>query len=109
VLLTPVVVAPGNPKVPALEPEFIGPKARAKKQDRELNAAKRWVERHAVLAARKVILLGEDLFSKDSFCKAILTHGFHFILVGKHDSHKTLYEEVAAFERNGDLQTFERR
>jgi hypothetical protein len=105
-VLTPVVVAPGNPKVLALEPEFIVPKARAKNQDCELNAAKRWVERHAALAATKVILLGDDLFSKDPFCKALLTHGFHFILVCKPDSHKTLYEEVAAFEKTGDLQSF---
>jgi hypothetical protein len=105
-VLTPVVVALGNPKVLALEPEFIGPKARAEKQDCELNAAKRWVERHAALAAKKVILLGDDLFSKDPFCKALLLHGFHFILGCKPDSHQTLYEEGAAFERTGDLQTF---
>jgi hypothetical protein len=79
-LLTPVVVAPGNLKVIALEPELIGPKARAKKQDCELNAAKRWVERNAALAAKEVIILGDALFSKEPFCKGLLTHGFHFIL-----------------------------
>jgi hypothetical protein len=105
-VLTPVVVAPGNPRVLALEPEFIVPQDGAEKQDCELNAAKRWVERHAALAAKQVIILGDDLFSKDPFCKALLLHGFHFILVCKPDSHKTLYEEVAAFERTGDLPSF---
>jgi len=40
-VLTPVIVAPGNPQVLALEPEFIGPQEGAQKQDCELNAAKR--------------------------------------------------------------------
>jgi hypothetical protein len=70
-VLTPVV-APGNPRVIALEPEFIVPKARAKKQDCELNAAKRWVERNAALAAKEVIILGDDLFSKEPFCQDLL-------------------------------------
>jgi hypothetical protein len=105
-VLTPVVVVPGNPRVIALEPEFIVPQDGTEKQDCELNAAKRWIERHAALAAKKVILLGDDLFSKDPFCKDLLRHGFHFILVCKPDSHKTLYEEVAAFEKAGDLDTF---
>jgi hypothetical protein len=55
-VLTPVVVTPGNPRVIALEPEFIGPQEGAKKQDCELNAAKRWLERNAALAAKKVII-----------------------------------------------------
>jgi hypothetical protein len=105
-VLTPVVVAPGNPRVMALEPEFIVPQEGAKKQDCELNAAKRWVERNAALAAKKVIILGDDLFSKEPFCQDLLRHGFHFILVCKPDSHKTLYEWVASFEKTGSLQSF---
>jgi hypothetical protein len=105
-VLTPVVVAPGHPRVIALEPAFIVPQDGAKKQDCELNAAKRWIERNATLAAKQVIILGDDLFSTEPFCKDLLIHGFHFILVCKPDSHKTLYEEVAAFERTGDLPTF---
>jgi hypothetical protein len=105
-VLTPVVVAPSNPKVIALEPEFIVPQEGAKKQDCELNTAKRWLERNAALAAKKVIILGDDLFSKEPFCQDLLRHGFHFILVCKPDSHKTLYEWVASFEKTGDLPSF---
>jgi len=105
-VLTPVVVAPGNPRVIALEPEFIVPQDGAKKQDCELNAAKRWIERNAALAAKKAIILGDDLFSKEPFCQDLLRHGFHFILVCKPDSHKTLYEWVASFEKTGSLQSF---
>jgi hypothetical protein len=35
-----------------------------------------------------------------------LTYGFHFIRVCKPDSHKTLYEGVASFEKTGDLPSF---
>lgn len=105
-VLTPVIVAPGNPRVIALEPEFILPQDGAEKQDCEFNAGKRWIERNAALAAQRVILLGDDLFSKEPFCKSLLTHSFHFILVCKPDSHKTLYEWVASFEQAGDLPSF---
>jgi hypothetical protein len=89
-VLTPVIVAPGNPRVLALEPEFSVPQGGTEKQDCELNAAKRWIKRQAALAAKEVIILGDDLFSKEPFCQDLLTHGFHFILVCKPDSHKTL-------------------
>jgi hypothetical protein len=46
------------------------------------------------------------LFSKEPFCQDLLTPGFHFILVCKPDSHKTLYEWVASFEKTGDLPSF---
>jgi hypothetical protein len=105
-VLTPVVVAPGNPRAIALEPEFIGPKARAKKQECELNTAKRWIERNAALAAKEVIISGDQLFSKEPFCQDLLRHGFHFVLVCKPDAHKTLYEWVASLEKTGDLQSF---
>jgi hypothetical protein len=46
------------------------------------------------------------LFSKEPFCQDLLTYGFHFILVCKPDSHKTLYEGVASFEKTGDVPSF---
>ena len=42
-VVTPVIVAPGNPRVLPLEPEFIVPQDGHKKQDRETAAAKRWL------------------------------------------------------------------
>jgi hypothetical protein len=67
---------PGNPRVLALEPDFIGPKARTEKQDCELNATKRWVERHAALAAKKVILLGDSTTLLTFNLLAFLAHTF---------------------------------
>ena len=46
-VLTPVIVAPDNNKVIPLEPEFVTPQDGATKQDCELNAAKRWIERNS--------------------------------------------------------------
>ncbi|WP_287125169.1 hypothetical protein [Desulfobacter sp.] len=48
--LTPVLVTPNNSKVLSLEPEFVTPQDGAVKQDCELNAAKRWIERNEQLA-----------------------------------------------------------
>lgn len=43
--LTPVNVQPGNESVISLEPEFIIPQDGHEKQDCEIQAAKRWIEK----------------------------------------------------------------
>ena len=108
-VLTPVVAAPNNNKVIALEPEFITPQDGSAKQDCELNAAKRWIQRNSSLSDRKVIITGDDLFSRDPFCKQLVTNGFHFILVCKPSSHKTLYQHVAEPEQTAGITTISRR
>ena len=108
-VLTPVVAAPGNNKVIALEPEFITPQDGSAKQDCELNAAKRLIERNSSLSARKIIITGDDLFSRDPFCKSLLINGFHFILVCKPSSHTTLYQYVAELEQANDITIISRR
>lgn len=91
--ITPVIVAPGNDKVIALEPEFIIPQDGHKKQDCENAAAKRWIQNHgAQYSPHNVTILGDDLYSRQPICEIILEQGFNFILVCKPDSHKTLYE-----------------
>ncbi len=108
-VLTPVIVAPDNNKVIPLEPEFVTPQDGATKQDCELNAAKRWIERNSFLADQKVIIMGDDLFSRSPFCKLLLEHGFHFILVCKPTSHKTLYQAIDTLEQTGEVTTFSSR
>lgn len=91
--ITPVIVAPGNDKVIALEPEYITPQDGHKKQDCENTAAKRWIRNHGhQYRTHNVTVLGDDLYSKQPICEIILEEGFNFILVCKPDSHKTLYE-----------------
>jgi len=108
-VLTPVVAAPDNNKVIALEPEFITPQDGSAKQDCELNAAKRWIERNSSLSARKVIILGDDLFSKNPFCNLLLELDFRFILVCKPSSHTTLYQYVAELEQTDGISIISQR
>lgn len=95
-ILTPVVAAPGNTRVIPLDPEFIIPQDGSEKQDCELNAAKRWISRHASLCS-KAIILGDDLFSREPFCRQLQDSSFHFIFVCKPDSHKTLYDWIGLY------------
>lgn len=44
-VMTPVLVKPGSDKVIALAPEFVSPQDGHKKQDCEINASLRWLER----------------------------------------------------------------
>lgn len=103
-VLTPVIVQPGNETVISLEPEFIVPQDGHEKQDCEIQAAKRWVEKWGdFYAQRGVTILGDDLFSREPFCQALKDKHFHFILVCKPDSHSHLYQTVAFLAANGVL------
>jgi hypothetical protein len=80
--LTPVIVKPGNEQVIALEPEYIVPQDGKEKQDCEIEAGKRWIEKYAdFYAKRGVTLLGDDLFSRQPFCQGLKDKQLHYILV----------------------------
>jgi len=107
-VVTPVIVAPGNPRVIPLEPEFITPQDGHEKQDCENAAAKRWLTTYGVrYSALGVTILGDDLYCKQPLCEAFLQENFNFILVCKPDSHKTLYEWVERLSVTGHVQTLE--
>ena len=108
-VLTPVAAAPDNSKVIVPEPEFITPQDGSAKQDCELNAAKRRIERNSSLSARKVIITGDDLFSRDPFCKLLLELGFRFILICKPSSHTTLYQYLAELEKKDGITIISQR
>ena len=108
--LTPAIVQPGNEHVISLEPEFIVPQDGHEKQDCEIQAAKRWVEKRGEFyAQRGVTILGDDLFSRQPFCLALQDKHFHFILVCKPDSHLALYEMVTFLESNGAIDSHQKR
>jgi hypothetical protein len=68
--ILPVVVAPNNPHVLSLPPEFIMPQDGQKKQDCERAAGKRWVTQHAAhYTPLGGILLGDDLYANQPFCQ----------------------------------------
>jgi hypothetical protein len=100
--LLPVLVAPGNPQVISLEPEFITPQDGATKQDCEQNAIKRWIERNAHrFQPFPVTILTDDLHCKQPICVLLRQHGLNFIMTCKPDSHTTLYQEVELLEKLG--------
>jgi hypothetical protein len=92
-MLAATLVAPGHDKVIPLEPEFIVPQDGAEKQDCENMAAKRWLAAHAQhYAALDPVYLGDDLFSRQPLCQAVLDTGGHVIFVCKPSSHPLIQE-----------------
>ena len=103
-VITPVIVAPGNSRVIALEPEFITPQDGHEKQDCEQVAANRWINEHAEqYAAKTVTISADDLHCKQPFCELLLEKGFNFVLVCKPTSHKTLYERIESLAVSDSL------
>ena len=103
-VLTPVIVQSGNEHVISLEPEFITPQDGHEKQDCEIQAGKRWIEKHGdFYAKRGVTMLGDDLYSRQPFCQALKDKKLHFILVCKPDLHVNLYETVEFLDAQGVL------
>lgn len=107
--VTPVIVSPQQTSVMPLAPEFVTPQDGSDKQDYELAAAKRWLAREGGYLPTNTTFLGDDLYCKQPFCEGLKQGGWHFILVCKPDSHKTLYEWVDDFQRTGQVDVVEKR
>jgi hypothetical protein len=108
--ITPVVVAPGNAHVLPYVPEFILPQDGQEKQDCEVNAAKRWVQREQPTLGRyRVLLLGDDLYSRQPLCTVVLENACDFIFVCHRDSHPALYAVVDAVANLGRLPSHSQR
>ena len=93
--VTPVIVSPGDSRAIPLFPEFVVPQDGHDKQDCEISASKRWIEaKHDLLSETPTAMLGDDLYSHEPFCRKLLLHSLHFILVCLRESHTALYEYV---------------
>lgn len=109
-VVTPVIVAPGQNTVFPLPPEFVRPQDGNDKQDCELAAAGRWLEQwSSQVTPWKVTFLGDDLYCHQPFCEKVLAHNAHFLFVCRPESHQTLYEWVADFEREDKIPCQKRR
>jgi hypothetical protein len=109
-VLTPVIAQPGNGHVIALEPEYITPQDGKEKQDCEIEAGKRWLEKNGdFYAKQRVTLMGDDLYSRQPFIQALKDKKMHFILVCKPDSHPALYAMVDFLAGNGVLGNYRKR
>jgi hypothetical protein len=95
-MLCATLVAPGHNHAIPLEPEFITPQDGVEKQDCESRAARRWLTAHAARhAALNPIYLGDDLYSRQPLCQAVLDQGAHFIFVCKPASHSLIEEYIS--------------
>ena len=92
--VTPVLVRPGEARVIALPPEFIAREDGQEKQDSEIKASTRWgedwLERYSDWG--RITVMGDDLYSREPFCRLVREKGCDFLFVCKESSHKTLYE-----------------
>lgn len=105
-MITPVVVAPGNPHVIPLPPVFITPQDGDLKQDCEHKAAKRWLTSCAPrYAPYGLTLLGDDLYCHEPTIKHTLQAGCHYVFVCKPDSHTYLTDWVSTLEEGKDKYT----
>ncbi|MCX6997974.1 MAG: ISNCY family transposase [Kiritimatiellaeota bacterium] len=107
--ITPVIVAPGQRHAIALRPEFITPQDGHNKQDCEIAAAKRWLDKEAAHYLpgldHNATLLGDDLYAHQPFCRRVLLQRYHFIFTCKPDSHTYLYTWVNQLEAGQDIRT----
>lgn len=111
--ITPVIVAPGQHHAIALRPEFITPQDGHNKQDCEIAAAKRWLDKEGARYLPglddNATLLGDDLYAHQPFCRRVLLQRYHFIFTCKPDSHTHLYSWVNLLEPDRELHTLTRR
>lgn len=105
-VVTPVIVAPGKAQVVPLPPEFVTPQDGSEKQDCEVNAATRWMTKHAeTYAPWGCTILGDDLYCHQPFCEAVLAQRMQFIFTCKPLSHTLLHEWVSDQTRIGQRHT----
>ncbi len=104
--ITPVIVFPNESRVISLMPELIKNSDGTEKQDCEINASKRWLKSSKALNL-EAILLGDDLYAHEPFCRETLQSGYDFIFVAKEDSHKVMVEHINFIEGIGEIDKYE--
>lgn len=104
-LLTAALVTPESRKALVIAPEFISGNDGNKKQDCELTAAARWLERMGErLSPLGVTIAGDDMFCNQPFIQRLIDADLNYLFVCKPDSHKYLYEWLTIAEHENDMQ-----
>jgi len=104
--VTPIIAAPNMKQIIPLMPELIKNEDGTEKQDCEINASKRWLKYNKPLNL-EAILLGDDLYAHEPFCRDTLKSGYSFIFVAKEKSHKIMYEHVNFIQGIGEINEHE--
>ncbi|MFC1864071.1 hypothetical protein ACFL1Z_09000 [Thermodesulfobacteriota bacterium] len=99
-VLQAAIMHPDKRQVIPLMPEEIRNTDGNTKQDCEINAAKRLIPKikkdHPQLG---LIIVGDDLFSRQPFIADVLAAGYHYIFTVKPDSHKYLMEWIDTYDK----------
>lgn len=104
--ITPIIAKPNCSTILPLLPEMIANTDGEEKQDCEINASKRWLDKpHIIAKEYNLTILGDDLYSKTSLIQKIRTKGYNYIFVCKELSHKKLYEVVHIVDNLGNMDT----
>ena len=104
-MLGATLVAPGHNHVVPLPPGFITPQDGADKQDCENRAAHRWLATHGhKYAHHNPIYLGDDLFSHQPLCEAVLAAKGHFLFVCKPATHTLIQEYITGVALESHLE-----
>lgn len=108
-ILQAALVHPGMRQVMPMAPEPIRNFDGTEKQDCEINAAKRALEKiRAAHPKLKIIIGGDGLYSKQPFIDALKAVRMSFVLVAKPTDHKALFEWVDEIRRMGETRVLER-
>lgn len=85
--------------------EFIDNNDGEDKQDCEINASKRWIDNFDNQSSKKLIILGDDLYSREPMIQKVLDNQHSYIFVTKPTSHKNLYEQIDMIKNLGTCDT----
>lgn len=103
-VVTPIIVSPFKTEVIPLMPEFIRNEDGTQKQDCEINASKRWLKREIPLSLPR-LLLGDDLYAHEPFCRKVIENKDSFVFVAKETSHQKMYEFIEYIEKTVELES----
>ena len=107
-ILQAVLVHPDMKQVLPLAPEAVKNQDGNKKQDCEINAAKRLLPKIRQSHPRlKLIVTGDGLYSKQPFIKELKKADMSYILVAKPTDHDVLFDWVKGLDETGDLERLE--
>lgn len=99
------LVKASSRKVLPLDVEAVENSDGQAKQDCELNAANRLVERlRGEHRQMPIIITGNDLYSHEPMVELLESLRFHYLLVAKPESHNEMFEWVEELERMGESE-----
>jgi hypothetical protein len=109
-VITPIIASPNQKEILPLMPEFIENEDGQNKQDCEINAQKRWLQKSGDLKLdAKIIVMGDDISSREPYCRDILEDKKSFLFVAKRKSHKFMYTIIDNLESNNELDFSEKK